>query len=134
MRRSRRRRHSTPGAFSWSRDNEWRAANDAYYTHGGSHSGNVSAVELTERGVLDILSSDYVPFSLLHAAFLLPERVQGVTLPASVALVTSNPANAVGLTDRGRIAEGLRADLVQVRSSGGVPVVRAVWREGRRVA
>jgi len=73
-----------------------------------------------------------VPSSLLHAAFDLPDRVPSISLPQAVALVTANPARAVGLADRGAIAPGLRADLVRVRRAG-VPVVRAVWLEGRRV-
>jgi alpha-D-ribose 1-methylphosphonate 5-triphosphate diphosphatase len=49
-------------------------------------------------------------------------------------LVSAAPARAVGLDDRGCIDAGLRADLVRVRRDRGVPVVRSVWREGRRVA
>jgi alpha-D-ribose 1-methylphosphonate 5-triphosphate diphosphatase len=100
---------------------------------GGSHSGNMSAVSLAEAGLLDILSSDYVPASLLHAAFLLNARV-GINLPAAIAVVAANPARAIGLTDRGEIAAGQRADLVRVRLHGDLPVVRQVWRDGERVA
>ncbi|ACA17324.1 phosphonate metabolism protein PhnM [Methylobacterium sp. 4-46] len=101
---------------------------------GGSHSGNVAAEHLAREGQLDILSSDYVPASLLMAAFALPERVPGITLPAAIATVTANPARATGLHDRGALRAGLRADLVRVRRAGGVPVVRQVWRGGERVA
>lgn len=101
---------------------------------GKSHSGNVSAKVLAEAGVLDVLSSDYVPFSLIHAPFMLAEAEGGMTLPESIRLVTATPARAVGLDDRGRIEAGLRADVVRVRHRSGVPVVRSVWREGRRVA
>ena len=101
---------------------------------GGSHSGNVSARTLVEAGVLDILSSDYIPFSLLHAAFALGEAVDGISLPQAVALVSKHPAEAGGLADRGEIALGKRADLVRVTVADGVPIVRAVWRQGRRVA
>ena len=101
---------------------------------GGSHSGNISAQVLAEAGLLDILSSDYVPFSLLQAVFGLPDRVPDIDLPAAVRLVTRNPAVATGLDDRGEIAVGKRADLVQIRVVGGLPVVRSVWRQGRRVA
>ena len=101
---------------------------------GGSHSGNVSARALAEDGLLDILSSDYIPFSLIQSAFFLGEVVDGISLPQAVAMVSSNPARAVGLGDRGRIAPGYRADLVRVRVDEHVPVVRTVWREGRRVA
>lgn len=101
---------------------------------GGSHSGNVSARTLAETGLLDILSSDYIPFSLIQAAFFLGEVVDQISLPQAVAMVSRNPAEAVGLTDRGVIEAGRRADLVRVRVDEHVPVVRTVWREGRRVA
>ena len=101
---------------------------------GKSHSGNIAARDLAEIGVLDVLSSDYVPFSLIHAPFVLADTVETIDLPRAIAMVTATPARTVGLDDRGRIAEGLRADLVRVRRRDGVPVVRGVWREGRRVA
>ena len=101
---------------------------------GASHSGNVSARELAASGLLDILSSDYIPFSLIQSAFFIGEAVEGITLPQAVAMVSKNPAEAVGLTDRGVIEPGRRADLVRVRVDDHVPVVRTVWREGRRVA
>jgi alpha-D-ribose 1-methylphosphonate 5-triphosphate diphosphatase len=101
---------------------------------GGSHSGNVSARSLAEEGLLDILSSDYIPFSLIQSAFFLGEVVDGITLPQAVAMVTKNPAEAVGLADRGLIEQGRRADLARVRVDEHIPVVRMVWREGRRVA
>ncbi|WP_153771489.1 alpha-D-ribose 1-methylphosphonate 5-triphosphate diphosphatase [Labrenzia sp. CE80] len=101
---------------------------------GGSHSGNVSARELAEAGCLDVLSSDYVPVSLIQAAFQLADEVETISLPKAVAMVTSTPADTIGLTDRGALEIGRRADLVQVRMVGNVPIVRGVWREGRRVA
>ncbi|MBV9701435.1 MAG: alpha-D-ribose 1-methylphosphonate 5-triphosphate diphosphatase [Methylobacteriaceae bacterium] len=100
---------------------------------GGSHSGNVAAQALAEAGILDILSSDYVPASLLHAAFELPQLVPAIDFPQAIRLVTRNPAEATGLADRGEIAAGRRADLVRVATACGVPVVRTVWRQGRRV-
>jgi alpha-D-ribose 1-methylphosphonate 5-triphosphate diphosphatase len=99
---------------------------------GGSHSGNVAALELARAGLLDGLSSDYVPASLLHAAFLLRDHA-GWSLPRAVATVTANPARMVGLADRGEIAPGRRADLLRVREDHGVPVVRAAWCAGRRI-
>jgi len=99
---------------------------------GGSHSGNVSATELAKQGLLDILSSDYMPASLLHAAFLLP-GLTGISLKKALETVTINPAKAVGLDDRGELAPGKRADAVRVKLVGDVPVVRAVWRSGQRV-
>ena len=105
---------------------------------GGSHSGNVSAIELARLGLMDILSSDYVPGSLLSATLRLTETA-GLSLPQAVALVTRNPATCIGLHDRGQIAQGLRADLIQVRlvklaDGRQQGVVRAVWRGGVRVA
>ncbi len=101
---------------------------------GKSHNGNISAAELAREGVLDVLSSDYVPFSLMIAAFQLPDRVDSISLPQSVAMVTRNPANAAHLHDRGEIAVGKRADLVRVRKAESAPVVRGVWRQGKRVS
>jgi alpha-D-ribose 1-methylphosphonate 5-triphosphate diphosphatase len=100
---------------------------------GESHSGNVSALDLAHEGLVDALSSDYAPFSLLHAAFVLNARA-GIALPDAIATVTAAPAAMARLRDRGQIAEGLRADLVHVHLHEGVPVVRAVWRQGKRVA
>jgi alpha-D-ribose 1-methylphosphonate 5-triphosphate diphosphatase len=100
---------------------------------GGSHSGNISACDIAANGHLDILSSDYVPTSLLSAVFTLPRHVPSLSLPEALRMVSFNPAKAAGLQDRGSIAIGLRADLVQVRVSGGLPVVRRVWTNGRRV-
>ncbi len=100
---------------------------------GGSHSGNVSALDLAAAGLLDALSSDYVPISLLHGAFLLHQRLD-LPLPQAVATVSANLADVLGFTDRGELAPGKRADLVRVRVHEDVPIVRAVWREGERVA
>ena len=100
---------------------------------GGSHSGNVAASELAEHGLLDILSSDYIPFSLIQSAFGIGEMVEGITLPQAIAMVSKNPARAAGLDDRGEIAIGQRADLVRVCVDHHIPVVRTVWRGGNRV-
>jgi alpha-D-ribose 1-methylphosphonate 5-triphosphate diphosphatase len=101
---------------------------------GGSHSGNASARELAEAGQLDILSSDYVPAALLMAAFRLADAPNVGGLAGAIRLVSKTPAEATGLHDRGEIAVGRRADLLRVAMHDGEPVVRAVWREGRRVA
>ncbi|MDR0716937.1 MAG: alpha-D-ribose 1-methylphosphonate 5-triphosphate diphosphatase [Azoarcus sp.] len=99
---------------------------------GGSHSGNVSARALAEEGVLDILSSDYYPSSLLHAAMTLAGTA-GHTLPAAINTVSRTPARAVGLADRGEIKPGLRADLIQARLHQGHPLIRQVWQQGDRI-
>jgi alpha-D-ribose 1-methylphosphonate 5-triphosphate diphosphatase len=101
---------------------------------GGSHSGNIAAVDLAREGLLDILSSDYIPSSLLMAALQLPRHVPVIDLASAVRTVTRTPAEAVGLSDRGEIAVGKRADLIRVHVARDVPVVRSVWREGQRVA
>lgn len=96
---------------------------------GRSHSGNASAASLADAGLLDLLTSDYVPASLLHAPFILADR--GMPLHEAIAKVTANPADAIGMTDRGRLATGLRADLLRVRLVGGQPVIRGTWVAGR---
>ena len=97
-----------------------------------SHSGNVAASELAERGLLDIVSSDYVPSALLLSAF----RLAGLweDLPRAVATVTRTPARAAHLNDRGALEEGLRGDVLRVRQEGQIPLLRGVWSQGRQVA
>ncbi len=99
---------------------------------GGSHSGNVAAADLAAEGLLDILSSDYVPASLLMAAVRLGQ-VWG-SMARGLATVTSAPADGTGLADRGRLVPGLRADVIRFGLAGDVPVVRGVWAAGRQVA
>lgn len=94
---------------------------------GGSHAGNASARELIGRGLVTAMASDYLPSGLLAAAFLLAGDGV-VTLPAAVRLVTAGGAEAVGLTDRGALTEGSRADLVLVEAGHPWPLVRAVLR------
>lgn len=99
---------------------------------GGSHSGNVAAADLAEAELLDIMSSDYVPSSLLSGALVLGDLWGDVA--RGVATVTAAPAAAVGLSDRGSIGLGARADLVRVARVGTAGALRGVWVEGRRVA
>ncbi len=101
---------------------------------GGSHSGNIAAIDLAREGLLDIMSSDYIPSSLLMAAMQLPRHVPAIDIAAAVRTVTKTAAEAVGLNDRGEIAVGKRADLIRVHVAHDVPAVRSVWREGHRVA
>jgi alpha-D-ribose 1-methylphosphonate 5-triphosphate diphosphatase len=101
---------------------------------GGSHSGNIAASRLADASILDILSSDYVPASLLLGAFHLAASPGIAGLPGAIRLVSKNPAEALGLHDRGEIAVGKRADLIRVGMMSEQPVIREVWREGRRVA
>ena len=99
---------------------------------GGSHSGNVAAKALAEADLLDIVSSDYVPSSLLSAGLMLGD-IWG-DLPRGIATVTAAPARAAHLTDRGEIATDKRADLIRVRRFGQAGMLRSTWVEGRRVA
>ena len=100
---------------------------------GGSHSGNVAAQDLAGHGVLDIISSDYVPSCLVHTPFALADADIGFDLPAAINLVSRNPAQVAGLSDRGEIAIGLRADFLRVRKSDELAIVRSAWREGMRI-
>lgn len=99
---------------------------------GGSHSGNISALALAAEGFLDVLSSDYVPASLLHAAFLVHEKA-GWSLPDALRLVSANPAGVAGLHDRGEIEPGKRADFLRVHIRAGIPAIVEAWRSGRRI-
>ncbi len=98
---------------------------------GGSHSGNVAAARLVEAGLLDILSSDYVPGALLTAAMMMGNVTGNVA--AGIAAVTDAPARAANLGDRGRLELGLRGDLVRLRMVGGRATIRGVWVQGRQV-
>jgi alpha-D-ribose 1-methylphosphonate 5-triphosphate diphosphatase len=99
---------------------------------GGSHSGNVAAHTLAEAGLLDILSSDYVPSALLYGAAKLGQLWDD--LPRAMATVTKAPARATHLDDRGTLETGKRADLVRFRLADDVPLLRGVWSNGMRVA
>jgi alpha-D-ribose 1-methylphosphonate 5-triphosphate diphosphatase len=98
---------------------------------GGSHSGNVSAMEIARAGALDTIASDYVPAGMIEAAYACAPFIG---LAPAIASITANPARMCRMADRGRLEVGLRADVVRVRHHAGLPFVRAVWREGARVA
>ena len=98
---------------------------------GGSHSGNVSAMELARHGILDVISSDYAPGSLLHGAMMLAEEVDGIDIPAAIATVSKTPAEAAGLSDRGEIAVGKRADLVRIKPTPPPPAGARCLARGR---
>ena len=99
---------------------------------GGSHSGNVAAADLARADLLDILSSDYVPSSLMTATLMLGDIWGDVA--RGIATVTANPAKSVGLADRGSIKIGLRADLVRIGRVAGIAQQRGLWVAGNRVA
>lgn len=99
---------------------------------GKSQSGNMRALDAVLAGVADCLCGDYSPAALLPSVLQLPD-LAGISLADAVALVTRNPAKAAGLTDRGEIAVGQRADLVAVKFLGGLPQAERVWSAGRPV-
>jgi alpha-D-ribose 1-methylphosphonate 5-triphosphate diphosphatase len=85
----------------------------------------VSAQELISQGLCDGLASDYLPTSLLGSVAALVER-KVCSLPEAIRLVTSGPAQTVGLEDRGEIRIGMRADLALIRFHGNLPAVLGV--------
>jgi alpha-D-ribose 1-methylphosphonate 5-triphosphate diphosphatase len=99
---------------------------------GGSHSGNLSALEAIKEGCADILCSDYYPASLLHSAFALEEK--GIlSLPEAVRMLTLNPACAMGIAaDYGSVEAGKKADLLIVRKVRGCPMVYTCFIDGCR--
>jgi alpha-D-ribose 1-methylphosphonate 5-triphosphate diphosphatase len=98
---------------------------------GGSHSGGVSVAELAERDILDGLSSDYVPSSLLQAVLKLSTD-HGITLPKAMGMVTWKIADILALRDRGHLKVGMRGDVIRFRIIGETPVVVSSWCAGRR--
>ena len=98
---------------------------------GGSHSGGVSVSELAEKGLLDGMSSDYVPASLLQAVLKL-NADHGIALPDAMGMVTWKVADILGLKDRGHLKPGLRADIVRFKTIGLTPVIAGVWSNGER--
>ncbi len=98
---------------------------------GGSHLGSPGAADMIRAGLCDILASDYFYPAMLTAITRLLSDVVA-PLPALWNLIAANPAAASGLTDRGRIAPGLRADLVLLDwPDGSLPAVRGTWVAGR---
>lgn len=99
---------------------------------GGSHSGGVAVRDLFDEGVLDGLSSDYVPAALLQSVIRLSVDFE-ISLEKTIGLVTWGVADMLDLRDRGRLVAGLRGDCARFRFAGETPVVREVYSAGRRV-
>ncbi|MEL6206520.1 MAG: alpha-D-ribose 1-methylphosphonate 5-triphosphate diphosphatase [Pseudomonadota bacterium] len=95
---------------------------------GQSYSGNLSARAAHAKGLLGIIAADYHPGAILPAVRILAETDPG-GLPGAAAMATANPARALGLDDRGRLAAGLRADLAIVDPSAAARVI-ATFRNG----
>ncbi|NEQ99782.1 MAG: alpha-D-ribose 1-methylphosphonate 5-triphosphate diphosphatase [Cyanothece sp. SIO2G6] len=101
---------------------------------GGSHSGNVAAMDLVERDLVEIISSDYVPQSLVQAMFLIAAH-QDMPIYQAMRLFTINPAKAIGVDgDRGSLEIGKRADLITLHHDGQVARLTSVVSQGQRVA
>ncbi|MEM6304792.1 MAG: alpha-D-ribose 1-methylphosphonate 5-triphosphate diphosphatase [Pseudomonadota bacterium] len=98
---------------------------------GGSHTGNVAAEDLAKIGLLDIVSSEYVPSALLLSAFHLARIWDD--LPRAIATVTYNPAQAARLDDRGVLQVGMRGDVLRVRQTEAAPLLRGVWSQSAKI-
>jgi alpha-D-ribose 1-methylphosphonate 5-triphosphate diphosphatase len=98
---------------------------------GGSHSGNLAALDGIRAGAVDVLATDYHPASPVLAAFKLANTHE-LELFEAVKLISENAAKSVGLHDRGRLEPGMRADITLVEDLN-VPRVRATFREGRAI-
>lgn len=99
---------------------------------GGSHAGRLGAMDMVRQGLCDVLTSDYYYPSMIEAAFRIA-RDGVMPLAQAWALISTNPARAAGLNDRGRIAAGLRGDILLVDGAAERPDVRAVFVAGRPV-
>ncbi|MEM9271248.1 MAG: amidohydrolase family protein, partial [Pseudomonadota bacterium] len=98
---------------------------------GGSHIGSLSAADMVEAGLWDALASDYYYPAMLAAVERLDREKRKDRL-SLWSLVSSGPARAMGLSDRGEIAVGKRADLVVVDwPDTGPPAVQSTWVAGR---
>jgi alpha-D-ribose 1-methylphosphonate 5-triphosphate diphosphatase len=91
--------------------------------------GNLSALDAIKAGVVDILATDYFPAAPFQAAYKMAEQGD-MPLYESIKLVSQTPAEAMGLSDRGRIATGLSADLVLFETGKHHPRIRATFRQG----
>ncbi|MAY44565.1 MAG: phosphonate metabolism protein PhnM, partial [Rhodobacteraceae bacterium] len=98
---------------------------------GGSHIGSLGAGDMVEAGLCDALASDYFYPAMLAGVARLDDEKRAARHELWK-LVSTGPARAMGLADRGRLAEGLRADLVLLDwPEGGIPRIRETWGGGR---
>lgn len=99
---------------------------------GVSHSGNLSALMAIQENLIDILSSDYYPPSLVHSVFFL--HAKGFPMPQVANMVSLNPAKAVGIAEEtGSLEVGKSADLLLIREEMGIPVIEKVFVRGNIV-
>ncbi|TDK37076.1 alpha-D-ribose 1-methylphosphonate 5-triphosphate diphosphatase [Rhizobium deserti] len=122
---------TAPAAAEARRRGLWTLMGAPNALRGQSMSGNLSALDAAEAGLLSIIAADYHPAAFVPGIFKLADVAAG-GLPQAVAIATSHAARAAGLGDRGEIAVGQRADLVVVEK-GSVHRIRATFRAGRFV-
>ncbi len=124
----------SPGQRQFANREKYREYYQGKYSLTDAQMQQYEEEQLAQLGLLDILSSDYYPASLLDAAFrVADDESNRFTLPQAVKLVTKNPAQALNLQDRGVIGEGKRADLVLAHRKGNHIHIDHVWRQGKRV-
>lgn len=101
-----------------------------------------AAAELHSAGVPILAGSDAPNPGTAHGVSLHRELEllveAGLTPIEALTAATSQPAERFGLSDRGRLSVGLRADLVLVEGNPDVDIkkarqIRGVWKGGRRV-
>lgn len=113
---------------------EWIVLGAPNALRGGSHIGSLGAAEMIADGLCDILASDYYYPAMLGAVGRMAAKT-AIPLARLWATISTNPADALGLHDRGRIEVGRRADLVLLDwPQGGTPVMRCLWVAGRLAA
>ncbi|MGO6673968.1 alpha-D-ribose 1-methylphosphonate 5-triphosphate diphosphatase [Rhizobium leguminosarum] len=122
---------TAPAAEEARRRGLWTLMGAPNALRGQSMSGNLSALDAARAGLLSIIAADYHPAAFVPGIFKLADMLEG-GLPAAVAMATGNAARSAGLSDRGEIAIGQRADLVVVEP-GDINRIRATLRAGRFV-
>lgn len=109
---------------------DWVVMGSPNVVRGRSHLGWASAARLAEAGICNVLASDYYYPCMAHAPFILARRGT-LDLAAAWKMVAGNPAAAAGLSDRGRLVPGMRADIVLVDPGEGHPSVVATIASGQ---
>jgi alpha-D-ribose 1-methylphosphonate 5-triphosphate diphosphatase len=100
---------------------------------GVSTSGNLTAIDAITGQAANILCSDYLPSSILHAIFILVQKY-GISMNEAVNMASLNPARAVHKDkELGSIECGKRADLVLIDQFGQIPLVKQVFVNGMKV-
>ncbi|HWT57417.1 MAG TPA: alpha-D-ribose 1-methylphosphonate 5-triphosphate diphosphatase [Rhizobium sp.] len=122
---------TAPAAEEARRRGLWTLMGAPNALRGQSMSGNLSALDAARAGLLSVIAADYHPAAFVPGIFKLADMVEG-GLPSAVAMATGNAARSAGLSDRGEITIGQRADLVAVER-GDINRIRATFRAGRLV-